>query len=277
MPRPPAVKLVHPPARTAAIATLSTPAKVVATAASELGYGARFLRWHGWRLLLGFVAILLPLLAFGGLAGELREDGGFFFDMPVLVALHKLATPGVDAFFVGMSKLGYQWGVIPADVLILYALVWQRRYRDGLFFGLSVIGSLVINLAAKNHFARTRPDLWTPISPEMTFSFPSGHAMGSMTLGVALVLLLWNTRWRWWALAGMTSFVALVGTSRIYLGVHFPSDILAGWSAAAAWVFAMHWAVAGHAPPPPKGGKAPAKPDLIARSATAKKAKGAAR
>jgi len=226
-------------------------------------------------VLLGFVAILLPLVAFGGLAGELREGDGFFFDMPLLLALHRMAGPGVDAFFSTVSQFGYLWGVLPADVAILAYLIWRRSYRDGLFFGLSVVGSLLINLAAKNHFARDRPSLWTSITPEMTYSFPSGHAMGSMTLAAALVLLLWNTRWRWPALGGAVVFVVLVGLSRIYLGVHYPSDILAGWSAAAAWVFAMHWAVAGHAPTPPRTGPVAARPDLIARSETAKAAKAA--
>ena len=248
-------------------------ATVVPAAANQIGYGARFLGKHGWRIALAFVGILLPLLFFASLVDELREGTGFFFDMPIQVALHKLATPGVDAFFVALSKLGYQWGVVPVDALLLCLLVWKRRYRDGLFFGLSVIGSLVLNMAAKNHFARGRPGLWASIAPEMSFSFPSGHAMASVTLGVAVILLAWNSRWRWWVFAASALFVVLVGMSRVYLGVHFPSDILAGWTAGTAWVFLMHQAVAGHAPAPPSTGKAAANPDMIARSDTAKAAK----
>ena len=248
-------------------------AAVIPAAANQLGYGVRFLGKHGWRILLAFVSILLPLLLFASLVGELREGTGFFFDLPIQVALHKLASPAVDAFFVAMSKLGYQWGVVPVDALLLGLLVWKRRYRDGLFFGLSIIGSLVLNMAAKNHFARGRPDLWASIAPEMSFSFPSGHAMASVTLGVAVILLAWNTRWRWWVFTASVVFVVLVGTSRVYLGVHFPSDILAGWTAGTAWVLLMHHAVAGHAPAPPSTGKAAGNPDMIARSDTAKTAK----
>ena len=225
--------------------------------------------------MLSFVAIVLPLAAFGSLATEVREGDGFFFDMPVLLALHRLATPSIDGFFSAVSQIGYLWGVVPVDIAVLGFLVWRRRYRDGLFFGLAVLGSLFVNLAAKNHFARDRPSLWESIAPELTYSFPSGHAMGSMTLGAALVLLLWNTRWRWLTLVGAVVFVLLVGLSRVYLGVHYPSDILAGWAAAAAWVVAMHVAVAGHAPAPPAGGPAAARPDLIARSETAKAARAA--
>ena len=263
----------HSPAGAAIAKAADGAAQVVPAAAKQVSYGARFLGKHGWRVLLAFVGILIPLAGFASLVDELREGGVFFFDLPIQVALHRLATPGVDAFFVAMSRLGYQWGVVPVDALLLYFLVWKRRYRDGLFFGLSIVGSLVLNMAAKNYFARGRPDLWAVISPEMSFSFPSGHAMASVTLGVAVVLLLWNTRWRWWALAGAALFILLVGMSRVYLGVHYPSDILAGWTAGSAWVLLMHQVVAGHAQAPPSTGKAAAKPDLISRSDTAKAAK----
>lgn len=66
-------------------------------------------------------------------------------------------------------------------------------------------------------------------------SFPSGHAMGSATLAAAVVMLLWRTRWRWPALVLGVCFAVWVGASRVYLGVHYPSDILAGWTAALTW------------------------------------------
>ena len=62
--------------------------------------------------------------------------------------------------------------------------------------------------------------------------------MGSMTLATVLVLLAWRTRWRWWVALPMLGFVLMVGLSRVYLGVHYPSDILAGWAAACAWAVA---------------------------------------
>jgi undecaprenyl-diphosphatase len=110
-----------------------------------------------------------------------------------------------------------------------------RRHREGLFAGVALGGSALLNLGAKQLFGRARPTLWESIAPEATFSFPSGHAMGSMTLAAVLMLLAWRTRWRWWIAVPMLAFVVMVGLSRIYLGVHYPSDILAGWTAALAW------------------------------------------
>ena len=111
---------------------------------------------------------------------------------------------------------------------------WKRLLL--LFAGIALGGSALLNLGAKQLFARERPSLWESIHPETTFSFPSGHAMGSMTLAAVLVLLAWRTRWRWWVAVPALAFALLVGASRVYLGVHFPSDILAGWAAACAWV-----------------------------------------
>lgn len=249
------------------VPTASTVADAAGVVASEVKYSLRFLRGQGWRILLVFLGLLFPLLGFAGLVEELQENEVFFFDQPVMVALHKLATPYVDMFFVFMSGLGYEWGVIPLDVGIMAWLLLRRRFRDSLFFGLAVVGSLLLNLFAKNHFARMRPELWLSLTPETTFSFPSGHAMGSVTLGVALVLLFLPTRGRWWVLAVASLFVLLVGLSRIYLGVHYPSDILAGWLAGTAWVVAMYQLVAHRAPPPPATPAGPPGKDLVGAAA----------
>jgi undecaprenyl-diphosphatase len=225
--------------------------EAVGVAGDELEYALRFLRKHSWRLVLWFVCLLLPLWGFASLVGELHEKEVFAFDAPVLNMLHAMATPTLDRFFVLMTRLGYQWGVVPLDLIVVVSLALRRRFRDGLFFSLAVIGSVVLNIVAKNYFARLRPDLWLSLTPETTYSFPSGHAMGSATLGMALIILYWPTRWRWPTMVASLVFVFLVGVSRVYLGVHYPSDILAGWSAAIAWVFGIYVLVDRKAPPPP--------------------------
>jgi undecaprenyl-diphosphatase len=233
------------------------------------GYGLRFLGKHGWRMALWFVCLLLPLWGFASLVGEVHKKAVFPFDRPMLNFLHSLATPTLDDFFILMSRLGYLWGVVPIDALVLLFLLARRRFRDGLFFGFAVIGSAVLNIVAKNHYARLRPDLWISLTPETTYSFPSGHAMGSTTLGVAAILLCWPTRARWPATMASVIFVLLVGLSRIYLGVHYPSDILAGWTAAIAWTLGMYILVDRKAPPPPPSA-APGRDTVGAATASSK-------
>lgn len=196
---------------------------------------ARFLKRRSRRLAAAFAGVALPLALFAELAEEVHEAEAFGFDEPFLRTAHEATSPAMDTVMRLASDLGFAWGVIPADVLIFAALLLLGHVRRGLYFGLAVGGSALLNLAAKAVFARDRPDLWLSIAPEHTFSFPSGHAMGSATLAAAVVLLVSHTRWRWPAALLGAAFVAWVGASRVYLGVHFPSDILAGWAAAVGW------------------------------------------
>lgn len=211
------------------------PEDIPAVLASEARFGLGFLRRHGLRLLLAFLGLLLPLWGFAAIAEDLHEQEAFFFDDPLLRLAHELAGAGLDRLFMLMSALGYQWGVIPADIALVLVLAWYRRAREGLFAGLALGGSALLNLGTKAAFARERPSLWESIAPESTYSFPSGHAMGSMTLLWVCLLLAWRTPWRVPVAVAAIAFVVLVGLSRIYLGVHYPSDILAGWLAASVW------------------------------------------
>jgi len=216
------------------------PTELASAARTEARFGLDFLRRHGARLALVFAGVLLPLWGFGELADEVREAEAFPFDEPILRFAHQLARDGFDRTFLLFSKLGYHWGVVPVDVVLVVALVAWRKFREGLFAAIALGGSALLNLGAKQLFGRARPSLWESIAPEHTFSFPSGHAMGSMTLAAVLVLLAWRTRGRWWVALPMAAFVAMVGLSRIYLGVHYPSDILAGWTAALAWTIGTY-------------------------------------
>lgn len=210
---------------------------------------AELLKKHLWRIALLFLGLLLPMWVFAELADEVHEMEQFVFDDPILLKAHALAGPGLDGFFVAISKIGYE-GVIALDIAIVLLMLALRHWRGATFAALSFCGSALLNLGAKQFFQRDRPTLWESISPEDTFSFPSGHAMGSMTLAAAMVLLAWPTRWRWPMLALATAFVVLVGYSRVYLGVHFPSDILAGWMAAMAWVVGVYLVLFHSAAPP---------------------------
>lgn len=206
----------------------------------EARFGAAFLRRYGLRLLLVFIGLLLPLWAFAELADEIHEQETVPFDVPILQFAHSLAREGFDSFFVVISQLGYLYGVVPFDIGFTLVLIHLRRFREATYAAIALGGSALLNIAAKQGFARDRPSLWESIAPEHNYSFPSGHAMGSATLACVLTLLAWRTRWRWPVAATMAAFVVLVGLSRIYLGVHFPSDILAGWAVATAWAVAVY-------------------------------------
>ncbi|HET6396583.1 MAG TPA: phosphatase PAP2 family protein [Pseudoxanthomonas sp.] len=201
---------------------------------------AAVLRGNLGLLALLFAGLLLPLWLFAELAEDVHEMEAMVFDDPLLLWLNAAASPGWDRFFGVVSALGFRYGVVPADVVLCVTLLALRRWREGAFATVALAGSGLLNVAAKQFFGRERPALWESVAPEATFSFPSGHAMGSMTLMAVVVLLAWHTRWRWPLLVAGVAFTGLVGLSRLYLGVHYPSDVLGGWAAGLAWAAGVY-------------------------------------
>lgn len=215
----------------------AAPEDVAAGTGQEQASGVRhYLSRNAWRFVLLFVGVLAPLALFVELADEVHEFEAFHFDAPLLWRMHGWHGPVLDQVVVIVTRLGYEWFLIPADVVIVAALLWRRRWREASFTAISLVGSALLNMSSKQFFQRDRPSLWESIAPESTYSFPSGHAMGSMTFACVVVLLAWHTRWRWPVALLAPLFAVLVSVSRIYLGVHYPSDILAGWCAALVWV-----------------------------------------
>jgi undecaprenyl-diphosphatase len=184
---------------------------------------------------LGF-GIAGPLLTFAGLGEEVAEREPLRFDAPIQTWLHAHATPGLDRAMLTITNIGGARGLTAIIVALVLLFLILKRWRDALFIVLAVGGAELTNLALKALFGRPRPSLWDPIVPETSFSFPSGHATGAFAFGLALAVVLWHTRWRVWALIGGALFGVLVAVSRVYLGVHYPSDVLAGAAASTAWV-----------------------------------------
>ncbi len=183
-----------------------------------------------------FLGVLAPLVLFGLLAEDVWQREGIGWDERILLAVHARATPTFDAIMLLFTRIGAPLPMIIFVAALLLLLLLRGRRADGLFLIGAVGGAAALNLLAKLLFQRARPALWPALSPETDYGFPSGHAMGSVAVVASLTILLWPTRWRWVALTLGALFVAAVGLSRVYLGVHYPSDILAGWSASLAWV-----------------------------------------
>ncbi len=209
---------------------------------------APWLQAHRSALLLLFFGVLLPLLAFGLIAEDVLTHEVFAIDRWLPLWLHHHSGPGFDRLMLFFSFIGSVRVMAPLDTLGAALLLWRRRRRDAVFWVLAVGGAALINVVAKHWVQRLRPELWVSIAPETSFSFPSGHAMGSMAFAVALVALTWRTPARGAALLGAALFVASVGVSRVYLGVHFPTDIAAGWAASFAWVVGLQMVLRGRRP-----------------------------
>ncbi|KAF3886138.1 MULTISPECIES: phosphatase PAP2 family protein [Nostocales] len=204
-------------------------------------------RWQSLLLLL--IGIYLPLQIFGLLAIAVWESkGGFPFpwDVPILIAVHSTATAQLDAIAVVLTQFGSSKFMFPAIGFLGLLLLLLQRWRSLTFLLTTTIGSAIINRTAKEFMHRIRPHLWDSLAPELDFSFPSGHSMMTMTLVATLVVLTWGTLWSWAVLIAGSFFVIAIGWTRLYLGVHFPSDILAGWMVSIAWVIGVSLIIRPH-------------------------------
>jgi membrane-associated phospholipid phosphatase len=193
------------------------------------------------RLLVLFCGVLLPMAIFAALAEDVAAIQRFWWDEPVLTWLHGLATPTLDLTMVWVSRIAMWWCLVPVDLSVVGVLLWRRRWSRATFFALAVGGAGLLNVTTKQLFGRERPALWPSIAPATGFSFPSGHAMGSVATVAAFAVLLWKTPARWAVILGGSAWAVLVSASRAYLGVHYPSDLLAAWAASLAWVFGLAW------------------------------------
>lgn len=189
-----------------------------------------------YKMILLFVLILLPVFIFFTLAREVIEKNSLAFDEPILLFIHSYASPFLNVFFTTITHLGDSVIMIIVAMIFAIYLAYKRIYQKALILVFSMGGVAVANSVLKFIFQRDRPTLWQHIVAETNFSFPSGHAMISAGFATALIVLFWNTQYRWLTVAVATIGMLLVGLSRLYLGVHYPSDILAGWCVSVAWV-----------------------------------------
>lgn len=177
--------------------------------------------------------LLLALLLAGSLLYALAiavlSGRSLAFDTALLQHIHLYAPPGLTHFANFICML-----VTAFSVFVLAYLCWRRRWTSALFWFGSTAGASILCGIAKRMMERHRPELWALASKHASFSFPSGHATQSMAFILALLLLASPARRRTILALGLP-WIALVGLCRLYLGLHYPTDIFAGWALAVAW------------------------------------------
>lgn len=188
------------------------------------------------RLIVAFVTVIGPVFLFVALADEVREQDTLTFDEAVLRAVNSVQSPFLDATTAALTQLG---GVVGVLVLAFggAALLWTRHKRKkAVILVLGVAGATLLNTMLKTVFQRDRPQLWERIVTENSFSFPSGHAMVSSALALSIIVIFWSTRWRLVALVSALLYMVTIALTRLYLGVHYPTDIVAAWVVSSAWI-----------------------------------------
>lgn len=187
-------------------------------------------------LVVAFLFYLFPVLIFARLATETLEQSPPRLDIQILEWLRDFSSPALTDLIVMATNCGGPLAIAVLTLIAAIALYLSRRPRAAVVLLAGVGGATLISLALKVSFQRVRPDLWIPVVHESTFSFPSGHAMISSALAFSAMYIFWYTRWRWWAIVLGLAYTLVIGLTRIYLGVHFPTDVIAGWAVGFTWV-----------------------------------------
>jgi undecaprenyl-diphosphatase len=187
------------------------------------------------------VVAVLCLFLFVWLGSEVLAGDTQLFDQSIRAWVHQSASTGMTRAMHAISLLGYE--VLIFEVVIAFIVFAALRWkRAALWLAIAMIGSVLLDAALKYAYHRVRPEAFFG-SPAKYYSFPSGHALSSLCFyGVLAGLLSARAKSVWlrvgiWVLAA--TLVVAIGISRIYLGVHYPSDVLAGYLAATVWVGAV--------------------------------------
>lgn len=206
----------------------------------------RILNRDGLQYLIVFLVIAVSLWGFTELASEVIEGESLAYDRRILEAFRvpgdlsdPLGPVWLEQAVRDVTALGGSTILTLILVAVVGFLLLERKPRTIGFLLLAVIGGVLLSLALKAGFARPRPDFLPHGHDVYTASFPSGHSMNSaivyLTLGAILARAQRARAIKVYVLSIAILVTVLVGISRLYLGVHWPSDVLAGWSAGAAW------------------------------------------
>jgi undecaprenyl-diphosphatase len=201
---------------------------------------------HEFSTLLSIILIAAGLWAFTEIADEVFEGDSESLDRTILMSIRSaddLSDPVGPRWIEEMGRDFTALGGIGVLSFITIAvsgyLLLQRNARAALFLLFAVSGGFVVSMMLKIWFARPRPDLVPHGSYIYTASFPSGHAMMAaatyLTLGAILARLHVRFRLKAYFLILAVILSVCVGASRVYLGVHWPTDVFAGWTLGASW------------------------------------------
>ncbi|MGL5794487.1 MAG: phosphatase PAP2 family protein [Waterburya sp.] len=183
------------------------------------------------------IGVYLPLQIFILLLFAVQNhEGALNWELPILYTIHAQAGEKLNLLAEILTRLGSFKITTPVIAGMALSFLWFKRWNYLLYTVMIFLGAITISYTGKIIVHRARPHLWELVYQiGSDYSFPSGHAMSSMSFALVLVILTWNSSWRWLTLILGGLFVFSIAWTRLYLGVHYPSDILGGWMIAIAW------------------------------------------
>ena len=192
-----------------------------------------------------FINFIVFLLFFSVLTYALKIshilEPFMVMDKITLLTIHEYVSSSLVGLFKFFTIVGGPYSLIIVTVILAGFLIIKKDIRASLVMLFSVGGASVLNVVLKHIFMRARPHLWDRAF-EHGYSFPSGHSMVSIAFILALTFVLWHSKCRNWIISLGTVFMLIVGFSRLYLGVHFPTDVITGYLIAGLWTVTVVYA-----------------------------------
>lgn len=180
------------------------------------------------------------LLVFFRLSLQVVSGKPFAWDPTIMWFIHAYSRPGLDQLMLVITYTGSEF----TPIIFTGTLLWLYRNKAMDYFwgaAASFLGAISTNGLAKMFFARPRPLEFPALTTARTFSFPSGHTVAAVSLYGYLAYLLWKKGSRGWAVL-LAGWILPVGISRIYLGVHYPSDVIGGLIFGGIWLIGViYW------------------------------------
>lgn len=190
-----------------------------------------------------FIGLLIAgfsLWGFYEIAEEVLEKETQSIDTRILLTIRQWHTPFLDRVMVVITNIGSPTVLLVASLVLAAFLLWRKQRAETATLTIAAIGALVLNTVLKDLFARARPELWQRTVDVNFYSFPSGHAMMSLVVFgiIGYLLAVHAPRWQVAIATGTVLLVCAIGFSRLYFGVHWPTDIVAGYAAGTVWLVA---------------------------------------
>jgi len=185
------------------------------------------------RTLVAFGIAFASVIVFARIAREVVEGETSTFDNEVALAIHGLDNAVMDVAMRAITFMGSAFAVIPIALVVLAWAVRRKEHRAAVALVIVLVMTEALNVVLKSTFGRARPTLFQEIDTLHSYSFPSGHAMAAVaTYGMmGIVVARLAPERRRLLLITLPAFIFMIGLSRVYLGVHWPTDVLAGFAA----------------------------------------------
>ncbi len=188
----------------------------------------------------GLLLAVFALWVFAQIAEEVLEAESFAFDTNILLTVRSWHSPLLDIGMLGITTIGDPLVLLIICSLLGIWLLQRQQQSEATTLAVAAIGAIGLNVMLKHLFSRDRPALWERVVDVGQYSFPSGHAMVSMVIYgfIGYILATRYRRQQLWIISLTILLITVIGFSRLYLGVHWPTDIIAGYAAGLVWLVA---------------------------------------